>query len=76
MTELRIIEMLKDIKDSINNKPKEDKWLDINQASNYTNLSKSTIRRYVKMNKLKASNKLGKTLFRKSELEKFLDDAN
>ena len=62
MTELRIIEMLKDIKDSINNKPKEDKWLDINQASNYTNLSKSTIRRYVKMNKLKASNKLGKTL--------------
>lgn len=76
MTELRIIEMLKDIKDSINNKPKEDKWLDINQASNYTNLSKSTIRRYVKMNKLKASNKLGKTLFRKSELENFLDDAN
>ena len=73
MTELRIIEMLKDIKDSINNKPKEDKWLDINQASNYTNLSKSTIRRYVKMNKLKASNKLGKTLFRKSELENFLD---
>ena len=61
MTELRIIEMLKDIKDSINNKPKEDKWLDINQASNYTNLSKSTIRRYVKMNKLKASNKIGKT---------------
>ena len=54
MTELRIIEMLKDIKDSINNKPKEDKWLDINQASN----------------------KLGKTLFRKSELENFLDDAN
>ena len=28
MTELRIIEMLKDIKDSINNKPKEDKSAD------------------------------------------------
>ena len=76
MTEYRIIEMLKDIKNLITNKSKDDKWLDINQASNYTNLSKSTIRRYVKMNKLKASNKLGKTLFRKSELENFLDDAN
>ena len=76
MTEYRIMEMLKDIKNLITNKSKEDKWLDINQASNYTNLSKSTIRRYVKMNKLKASNKLGKTLFRKSELENFLDDAN
>ena len=73
MTEYRIIEMLKDIKNLITNKSKDDKWLDINQASNYTNLSKSTIRRYVKMNKLKASNKLGKTLFRKSELENFLD---
>ena len=76
MTEYRIMEMLKDIKNLITNKSKDDKWLDINQASNYTNLSKSTIRRYVKMNKLKASNKLGKTLFRKSELENFLDDAN
>jgi len=73
MTEYRIMEMLKDIKNLITNKSKDDKWLDINQASNYTNLSKSTIRRYVKMNKLKASNKLGKTLFRKSELENFLD---
>ena len=71
--EYRILELLKDIKNDINNKPKEDKWLDISQASNYTNLSKSTIRRYVKMNKLKASSKLGKTLFRKSELESFLD---
>ena len=73
MTEYRIIEMLKDIKNLITNKSKEDKWLDINQASNYTNLSKSTIRRYVKNGKLKASNNLGKTLFRKTELENFLD---
>ena len=71
--EYRILELLKDIKGLITKQPKEDKWLDIHQASNYTNLSKSTIRRYVKMNKLKASNKLGKTLFRKSELENFLD---
>jgi len=71
--EYRILELLKDIKNDINNKPKEDKWLDISQASNYTNLSKSTLRRYIKDRKLKASSKLGKTLFRKSELESFLD---
>ena len=71
--EYRIIELLKDIKSLITNQPKEDKWLDIHQASNYTNLSKSTLRRYVKDSKIKASNKLCKTLFRKSELESFLD---
>ena len=70
--ELRVIELLKEIKSMLTGNT-NDKWLDINQASNYTNLSKSTIRRYVKMNKLKASSKLGKTLFRKSELESFLD---
>ena len=73
MTEYRIMEMLKDIKNLITNKSKEDKWLDINQACEYTNLLKSTIRRYVKIGKLKASNNLGKTLFRKTELENFLD---
>ena len=71
--EYRILELLKDIKNDINNKPKEDKWLDITQASNYTNLSKSTLRRYIKDGKVKASNNLGKTLLRKSELENFLD---
>tara|TARA_Y100000593_G_scaffold94525_1_gene194021 strand:- start:1180 stop:1401 length:222 start_codon:yes stop_codon:yes gene_type:complete len=71
--EYRILELLKDIKNDINNKPKEDKWLDITQASNYTNLSKSTLRRYIKDGKLKASNKLGKTLFKQSELENWLN---
>ena len=71
--EYRILELLKDIKGLISKQPKEDKWLDIHQASNYTNLSKSTLRRYVKDSKIKASNKLGKTLFRKAELESFLD---
>ena len=73
MTEYRIMEMLKDIKNLITNKSKEDKWLDSNQACEYTNLTKGTIRRYVKIGKLKASNNLGKTLFRKTELENFLD---
>jgi len=73
MESYRIVEMLKDIKALITKQPKEDKWLDLNQASNYTNLSKSTLRRYIKDGKVKASNNLGKTLLRKSELENFLD---
>tara|TARA_Y100000593_G_scaffold91856_1_gene181764 strand:+ start:2908 stop:3132 length:225 start_codon:yes stop_codon:yes gene_type:complete len=73
MTEYRILEMLKDIKGLLTNRKDNDKWLDMNQASNYTNLSKSTLRRYVKDNRLNASKKLGKVLFKKSELESFLN---
>ena len=59
MTEYRIIEMLKDIKSLIVGKETNDKWLDINEASKYTSLSKVTLRRNVASGKLKASNKLG-----------------
>ena len=71
--EYRILELLKDIKGLITKQPKEDKWLDMNKASFYTNLSKSTLRRNVALGKLKASNKLGKTLFKQSELESWLN---
>ena len=73
MTEYRILEMLKDIKGLLTNHKDNDKWLDMTQASNYTNLSKSTLRRYVKDNRLNASKKLGKVLFKKSELESLLN---
>ena len=73
MTEYRIMEMLKDIKGLILGKEKIDKWLDISEASKYTSLSKATLRRNVASGKLKASNKLGKTLFKKSELEAWLN---
>ena len=48
--EYRILELLKDIKNDLNRQPKEDKWLDISQASNYTNLSKKyeMIEKFVK----------------------------
>ena len=73
MTEYRIIEMLKDIKSLIAGKETNDKWLDINEASKYTSLSKVTLRRNVASGKLNASNKLGKTLFKQSELESWLN---
>ena len=73
MTEYRIMEMLKDIKGLIVGKETNDKWLDINEASKYTSLSKVTLRRNVASGKLNASNKLGKTLFKQSELESWLN---
>lgn len=71
--EKRVIALLKDIKCLINNQKMEDKWLDISQASKYTSLSKETLRRSVKSGHLKASNKVGKTLFKQSNLESWLN---
>ena len=70
---IRVIELLKDIKSLINNKNTEDKWLDINQASKYTSLSPSTLRRGIYNGSLKASERLGKRLIKQSELENWLD---
>jgi len=69
----RVIELLKDIKSLINNKNTEDKWLDINKASSYCSVHPSTLRRSVKSGHLKASNKVGKTLFKQSNLESWLN---
>ena len=54
-------------------KPKADRWLNIKEASEYSNLSPATLRRNIKSNKLKASNRLGKTLLKTSEIEAFLN---
>ena len=71
--ETRIITLLKDIKQLITNQTTEDKWLDINKASKYCSVHPSTLRRSVKSGDLKASNKVGKTLFKQSELENWLN---
>ena len=73
MTEYRIVELLQEIKGLIIGKPKSDKWLDINKASEYVSVSPSTLRRNVKEGKLLASNRLGKLLFKESELEQWLN---
>ena len=71
--ELRIIELLKEIK-SMLTPTSNDKWLDLNQASEYTNLSVSSLRRGISNGSLKASDRLGKKLFKVSELEKWLNN--
>ena len=68
----RVLELLKDIKSLINNQKTEDKWFDLNQAKEYSQLSKSTLRRGIKSGQLKATNRVGKTLLKQSELEKWL----
>ena len=71
--EYRIVELLKEIKGLIVGQEKQDKWMDIKQASEYCSVSPTTIRRYVKQRKLNASSKLGKMLFKESDLEQWLN---
>ena len=53
--------------------PKEEKWMDINKASKYCDVSAQTLRRNVKTERLKASQETGKMLFKKSDLESWLN---
>ena len=73
MTEYRIIEMFEEIKTLIMGKPKQEKWIGIKEASEYCGVSTATLRRNISQNKLNASNATGKTLFKKSDLEEWLN---
>ena len=74
MENVRVIELLKEIKLLMLGKNKTDRWLDLKQASKYCSLSPATLRRRVKSGKLKASNNLGKMLIKESELERMLNN--
>ena len=71
--EYRIVELLKEIKGLIVGQEKQDKWIDIKEASNYCSVSPTTLRRNVDSGKLNASKKLGKMLFKESDLEQWLN---
>ena len=73
MTEYRIMEALEELKSLIIGKPKEEKWIGIREASKYCGVSSATLRRNVEKNKLEASTATGKLLFKKSELESWLN---
>ena len=73
MTEYRVVELLKEIKGLLTSKPKSDNWIDIKEASKYTSVSTTTLRRNVEEGKLKASKKLGKILFKQSDIEEWLN---
>ena len=71
--EYRVIELLQELKSIMLGSKKDDSWMDINKASKYCDVSCATLRRNVKANKLVASNKLGKMLFKESDLEQWLN---
>ena len=70
--EYRIVELLKEIKSLITGN-KQNKWMDINEASKYCSVHPSTLRRNIASGQLKASKKLAKTLLKQSELEAWLN---
>ena len=71
--EYRVMELLQEIKTMIMGNKVQDKWMDINKASKYCDVSCATLRRNVKANKLVASQETGKMLFKKSHLEEWLN---
>ena len=60
------------IEDSLRNKETE-KYLTIKDVADFTSLSLSTIRRYVKKGELKCSRKSGKLLFWIKDVKRWLD---
>ena len=71
--EYKIVELLKEIKSMIQGKKSEDGWMDIKKTSDYTAVSRSTIRRAVQNGSLKASKTTGKLLFKVSDVERWLN---
>ena len=51
----------------------KNQFLSINEVSNLTSLSASTIRRAIDRSELKCSKKLGKLLFQESDVRKWLN---
>ena len=49
-----------------------NRYFDIIEASMYTSLSVSTLRRYILKGELKCSRKLGKILFKESDIDRWL----
>ena len=70
--EIRIIELLKEIKGLIQDKV-SDRWLSIRDVCKYTSVSESTVRRAVKRGTLKASHSTGKLLFKVSSVDRWLN---
>ena len=69
---LPIIERLDELKKLIENK-NPDKWLSLREIARYSGLSESTIRRLVSSGRLRVSKKLGKLMFRRSWIDRFLN---
>ena len=72
MESYRIVELLKEIKAIVLGKQPEGGWMDISQVCEYSSMSRSSVRRSCQNGRLKYSDKHGKFLFRKSDVERWL----
>ena len=72
--EIRVIELLKEIKAIVLGKQPKDGWMDIAQVNKYSSMSRSSIRRSCQDGRLKYSDKHGKYLFRKSDVEDWISN--
>ena len=70
--EFRVIEKLNEILLILKGKAVPDGWMDIGQVSEYSSMSKSSVRRSCQDGRLRYSDKHGKFLFRKSDVERWL----
>jgi excisionase family DNA binding protein len=66
-----LMEWLDRIEKKIDGNP-SNRYLDIIEASSFTSLSVSTLRRYISKGELKCSRKLGKILFKESDIDRWL----
>ena len=69
---LPIIERLDSIQKKLDGRY-SNKYLSINEVSELTTLSQSTIRRAVNKGELKCSRKLGKLLFQESDVRRWIN---
>ena len=72
--EVRIVELLKEIKAIVLGKQPKDGWMDIKQVAEYSSLSRSSIRRSCSLGTLKYSDSHGKFLFKKSDVERWISN--
>ena len=69
----RVVQLLQEIKSLLLGKKSVDKWLNIKEASEYANLSASSLRRAISSKELPASKTLNKVLVKQSNLETWLN---
>ncbi len=72
--ELRIIEKLDHIWKLLKGEQVQDGYLDITGVAKYSSMSKSSVRRACADGRLKYNDSQGKHLFKKSEVERWLQN--
>jgi len=72
--EVRIVELLKEIKAIVLGKQPQDGWMDIGQVAEYSSMSRSSIRRSCQEGRLKYSDSHGKFLFRKEDVRRWVEN--